>query len=584
MKDHTEANIGDNANKKFKEYNDVVAQIEASLHTAAKHLISHNDAIHAGLGKALDLGHLFAEIDDEWALLKEFLQFHQKPWTAKNDGNFFHGIVTVAFDIIDPKTGKSFTSAPQMSKYRMILKYAFGRGLTGDALVELLSGSTLNDVYSLAAEQARFDPYEKYAEDTKQRFERAQKALLDGPRGDDLPSGKFTKSMKAPDAKTGFVPAMIKLDGNGFKLVKLYSNTSETQVMEDVAALVPAESKLARKSLAQQPGYGMFVTCDFYTRFLPKVANVEDWEKAVAATQRPMLEENPTDEDVNAYMDWWQENRTEPKPHGDDDTQEERDAKAKQLAKKFIPLDALRFEPDGDGWRAQSISTQPFNPYFEVVFAGIGNRVPVDAAMSVPSRFAAQLVDQFPYETPWRYLRKAGGLALQSTSEKNLTFPASDLDDVAAWRTLDGDLKAIANFDLTKPMLQDLDRWKADLAALGLHGRTAFHRFQLLKLDEQQLFLALPDREDHRCALGNLTTEEPDTLPKGLRFFDFHMVRKLIKFAIDYGVAYQVDLLSGHQGLTALKFHALGLPFEASITLPLMLSQKGNPVEINFPR
>lgn len=65
MKDHTEGNIGDNANKKFKEYNDVLAQIEVSLHTAAKHQISRNDAIHAALGQALDLGHLFSEIDDE---------------------------------------------------------------------------------------------------------------------------------------------------------------------------------------------------------------------------------------------------------------------------------------------------------------------------------------------------------------------------------------------------------------------------------------------------------------------------------------------------------------------------------------
>jgi hypothetical protein len=304
----------------------------------------------------------------------------------------------------------------------------------------------------------------------------------------------------------------------------------------------------------------------------------------VEAAQRPVLGENPTDEDVTAYMDRWKENRTEPKPHGDDDTQEERDTKAKLLAKKFILLDALRFEPYGDGWRAQSISTQPFNPYFEVVFAGIGNRVPVDAAMSVPSRFAAQLVDQFPHKTPWRYLRKAGGLALQSTSAKNLNFPACDLDDVVEWRTLDGELKSIASFDLTKPMLQDLDHWKADLSALGLHGRTTFHRFQLLKFEEQQLLLALPDREDHRRTLGDLTTEEPEKLPEELRFFDFQMARKLIKFAIDYGVTYKVELLAGHQGLTALRFHALGLPFEASMTLPLMLSQKGNPVEINFPR
>lgn len=203
--------------------------------------------------------------------------------------------------------------------------------------------------------------------------------------------------------------------------------------------------------------------------------------------------------------------------------------------------------------------------------------------MSVPSRFASQLVGRFPHETPWRYIRKAGGLALKSNDSTSV-FPASDIDGVANWRSLDPDLATLASFDLTKPMLHDLDSWKAEFAALGLHGRNAFHRYHLLKVEHERIELALPDRDNHRRTLGMLITDKPDSLPEGLRFVDFEMVRKLIKMTMDYGVTYQIDLMAGHQGLTALKVRIFGLPMDVSVTLPLMLSHKGNPVEINMPR
>ena len=162
MKDHTDTEIGDNAGKKFKEYNDVLSEIESSLYSAATLQKKSNAATYVALGKALELGRIFDDLGDDYAALKEYLQYKEQPWTAKSEGNFFHGIVTVAFDIIDPQTNKSMTAAPQLSKYRMILKFAFERGMTGNDLMSMLSDTSINEVYEQAAERTRFDPFEEF--------------------------------------------------------------------------------------------------------------------------------------------------------------------------------------------------------------------------------------------------------------------------------------------------------------------------------------------------------------------------------------------------------------------------------------
>lgn len=582
MKDHSDTAIGDNAGKKFKEYNDVLSEIESSLHSAAKLQKKSNEATYVALGKALELGKIFAAFDDEFAALKEYLQYKEQPWTAKSDSNFFHGIVTVAFEIIDPETNKPLTAAPQLSKYRMILKFAFERDMSGDDLVSMLSDKSINEVYEQAAERTRFDPFDRFVENLEQRFVRAQDALLGDGKDKHLPSGQFTKTMQRPSSKSGFVPAMIKLDDDGFKLVKLYEDVSEQKIQEDVAALVPEEAKLASKKLSEQPCYSLFVACDIYTRFLPKIANVEDWERAIDASQRPILPEEPTGAEVANYVAWWHANRSEPKPLGEDGTQDERDAQAVQIAKKFILLDALRFQQNQDGWHGHSITTQPFSPSVSVRFDRPRAQGHIPGALSITSRIAVQFVDQFPRKTPWSLIGKARGLAVCS-EDKSSVFPTSDLDGATDWLSLDPSLAVLASYDLTKPMLHNLQRWKSDFAALGLHGRNMFHRHHLLCVEDEAVELALPDRETHRRTLGKLIFDEHINVPGGQRFVDFQMIGKLIQLTIDYGVSYQVDLLAGHQGLTALKFHIQGLPMAYSVTLPLMLSQKGNPVEINMP-
>lgn len=57
-------------------------------------------------------------------------------------------------------------------------------------------------------------------------------------------------------------------------------------------------------------------------------------------------------------------------------------------------------------------------------------------------------------------------------------------------------------------------------------------------------------------------------------------ILKILEFIDDYGIDFDVDWLSGHQGASALRFYMMGLGFDAAITIPMMLSIKGSPVEI----
>lgn len=434
MKDHTEAQSGNNATTKFKEFDDAVAKIGKSLAKAQKHLASNETATFEAIGQALDLGWVFdrlneASADKDWSLLKDFLQYNGQSWSAKCEGNFFHGIVTVAFDLVDPKTDSALCSAPQMSKFRAVLSYAHTENLDGSALVELLEEKRLKGVYELAFQRARFDPFERFVEDEDQRFDRAVTVLSSKTN---FPTGGFTTDFAKPQTTTGFVPAMIKVDGNGFEIVGVLDGFSDADVKAKVANLVPAQAKRSSIMLSKQPGYSMFVVCDLFTRFLPDLDDPIKWEEAIKASKRPYIDTASSDEDIAAYEDWWRENRTEPKPHGDDDDQETRDRKARAMAKKFISFNALRFEPHSDGWKGESITTQPFNPYVEMRFPRNRRKSKVDGPLAVRSNVAAQFVDQFPRQTPWRYGRHQAGLFLRSQSKEKHSFSANDLDHITA--------------------------------------------------------------------------------------------------------------------------------------------------------
>lgn len=375
---------------------------------------------------------------------------------------------------------------------------------------------------------------------------------------------------------------MLHVDKNGYKLVGLLDGDARETLQAKVAGLVPAQAKRSSTSLASQPGYALFVACDLFTRFLPKIVDVHEWAKTAAKPSRPALSDNPSESELAEYLEKLRRKSSgQNLPSDDEDPAKDKDQKAKQLAKKFVLLDALRFEQSSPGWAAESLTTQPNNPCCRMFLPRPRGTVPF-GVLDVASKDAVHFVDQFPRKTPWKPTRHDAGLAMQSVDVPKISFHATDLDDVTNWRTLDRDLELVARFSLSKSMLDDLSRWQSELKARNLHGRIVFHRHQLIEIVEDQLQLVLPDRPEHRRALGNLTIGDASPL-ETQRFFDFHMVQKLIQFSLDYGVSYELDLLKGHQGLSALRVSIRDFIFEASITLPLMLSQKGNPVEITFP-
>lgn len=568
---------GDNAEKKFKEFNGSLAAIEHALLTAQDHLKRHDDAIYDALGTALDLGHLFAEKreqegDKDWSFLKDFVAFHNCPWTAKCESNTFHALVTVGFDKVDDVTGKPLCLAPQLSKYRTVLRYAFEQGMSGAELVGALKKATLSEFYERAVSVFRFDPLDHFVEDDDQRYIRASTQLLEI---DDLPTGEFTTGVCRPENASGFLPAMIHVDEDGFKLVGVFHDEPTAIVTQKISSLVPAEAKRSRQKLTAQSGYSIYAACDLFTRFLPRIADVMEWQRAAKVAARPILTHESSEEDVATYMEWIR-NGGSPV-----DVQAETAKQSKELDQKFKLLDALRFAHTSTGWTASNITTLPHTSCCEIRFPE-GRSYRRVNPLSVTSLEANRLVSRFPKHSPWKVVRERGGLKLRSQSDASISLMAIDLDNLTNWRTLDPDLERVARFELSKDTLNKLDTWEAEFRESNGHGRSVFQRYQSLEVVDDQLHLVLPDRDGHRRTLGVSMNGDVLNL-EAPRFIDFKQVRQLIQCAFDYGISYEFDLLNGYQGLSAVQFTFLDLPFDAIITLPLMLSQKGNPVEITLP-
>lgn len=64
------------------------------------------------------------------------------------------------------------------------------------------------------------------------------------------------------------------------------------------------------------------------------------------------------------------------------------------------------------------------------------------------------------------------------------------------------------------------------------------------------------------------------------RFFDFRTCETLIQLALDYGTEFEFELLDCLKGLSAIRIFPMDFPVLGTVTLPLMLSNKGNPTEI----
>ena len=147
--------LGHNVDKSVTDLDSNVADIRRKVTTAKGHMASHDEALFAALGETLDLGQQIAdkrqqENDEDWEFLKKFMAYHDRLWSAKCDQNFFHGIVDIVFNFVDQATKLAFVKAPTLSKYRLILRFAFDHNLTGSDLVSDLHLKTFTAVYEEA--------------------------------------------------------------------------------------------------------------------------------------------------------------------------------------------------------------------------------------------------------------------------------------------------------------------------------------------------------------------------------------------------------------------------------------------------
>lgn len=155
-----------------------------------------------------------------------------------------------------------------------------------------------------------------------------------------------------------------------------------------------------------------------------------------------------------------------------------------------------------------------------------------------------------------------------------------DHSQLANWRSVDQRLTSLATFTLDKFTLDGLSNWKSNFGNTPNFGRRTFQSIQKLEYKDGNLELVFPNLPNEKRVLGKIEQNNSVLTLNKTRYFDFATISKITQLALDYGIEFEFELLNGHQSETALKFYCKGLPMDASITIPLMLSVKGNPTEV----
>lgn len=579
-----------NQDQRFNVFHGTVQQIQQDVSQAAAHMRGNDEHLYSALSQTLDLGlDLIAERANDKKgrdSLKEFIETNDKKWSNKNNINPFHGLVDVAFDFIDPISGDVFTSPPTLSKYRLVLRFAHEHGHNGADLKEDLEKRSFTKIYEDAVKHFSRNPLDHYVQDVDERFERAAKdlALKNGPQLTSFPAG-----FDEPAAQAGFVSAIMQVDNNGQYSVVGFEEETEQSLKQKVISLVPAEATRSRVKLREKNLYWLYVASDFYTRFLPSISDQMAWDQQTQSARRPDLPTDATDEERRVHLAGIvAEGDARRKKQEEVDAaiiaQQSGGASASQQGlikrQKFISLNALQLTSDNDQLSAHSLTTHPSTPCVNISGVDLDDANWANKQITFTDIEAKKFSDDFLLHRDLSDVWQGNKLVL--TQDNNTPF--LDIEDklnLVNWRTLDPNLTAAGQFDTSnKPML-DLRRWKEDFASEKGFGRKAFQSMQMLEATNGNLELVFPNDKKERRSLGALRS---GLMPasNASRFFDFKNVIRLLDFAYDYGITYELDWLNGYQGASALRFHTVGLPFEASITLPMLLSMKGGPVEITL--
>lgn len=584
MNEHANIKEGDNTNKKFNEFNVHLDAIESCVLKAQKHLNAYNQAIFQALGRTLDLGHLFVQKrdndgDKDWSFLKDFFEAHDERWNAKCDTSFFHGLVAVAFNKVTDK-GEPISSAPSLSRYRAVLRFAFEENMTGAQLIAQLSDLTLTGFYNKAVEHFQFDPLDRYVEDDEDRFRRSVRYFF---KQKGQPELTYSDDFPKPQATAGFATALVRVRNQKMQFVRFFDESDEDKMKLKVASLVPDEAKRRRKKLSDKNLYWLYVTCDIFTRFLPKIADRTAWAKASEAAKVPVIGPDSTTEEIENYLSQVQQLGSARRARS-----QKLEAPIKtmhsssQMMQKFVLLDALEFANYGSDWTARTITTFPNTPCVEVTLGDNMHQVLISSPLCIKDIEASRFTNDFLTFEEWKFDCRSNIDVIVSGSHKTPSMQFLDMQGLASWRTLDPQLNSVARFALGRDKLHALDGWKAEYADVPRFGRRAFQSILSLRMDGNDLMLSQSRDKDHSKALGHLISGVVPVF-KEPRFFDFKFCEKLIELAKDYGITFEFELLEGHQNMSAIRVFPVGFPVEASITLPLMLSNKGNPVEITMP-
>lgn len=563
-----------NQDERFEELNQQIEGIQGDVSYAAENLAAHDQHIHEALGQTLDLGLEFIqkredEDDENWTFLKAFLDFHKVKWSSRCEENIFHGLVDVSFNFIDPKTGEVFVSASTRSKYRTVLKHAYENGLDGEALTDDLKDRTFRRYYEEALKTyAKTSPLDKYVEDDTDRYQRAVKHLakMNAPILDKIPNG-----FEMPNTKSGFLSAVVHNDNGQFKVVG-FDQEDEAELRAKVSGLVPDEAVRNTKKLREKNMFWLYVVSDFYTRFLPKISDIVSWNQLAVDYDVSEFDPSMSNEEVEEHLRQKFEDREKEK---------EKRKTAAESAKKtnFAAMNALQLVSNATELTAYSLTTLPNTPCIEIGGVEITDDNLRNLELTLTDIQANGFVESFLAFEDFQTNPISNGLSLVNNNPNIKPIDLRDYSQATDWRLLDQTLQTAGQFELGKHKLLNLGRWKSDFSRSKSYGRHAFQNIQSLDVANNNLNLLFPHDPGQNRILGSLTSNKlPST--NSARFFDYRNVIKLGDFAKDYGVEFELEWLEGHQGASALKFHVIGLDFKAAITLPMLISIKGNPIQI----
>ena len=584
MSSQAQTSKNDNAEKKFEAFQSQLDQISSSFRNAVALAQKSDDALFEALAATLELGlefkRLKVEADDaDWDLLKDFLEAHGERWSAKCEVSFYHGLAAVAFNQTDAD-GDPLISAPTLSRYRAVLRYAHEINLDGPKLVEKLKAKTVDGVYKDALSHFRYDPFERHIENRDVGFQRSVRHLYRNRKG--MPEIAYTNGFKKPKSVSGFATAIVRVRSNKMQIVGFTDDVDDEDTMRDrVISMVPAEATRRRKKLSDQNLYWLYVTCDIYSRFLPKLADRNAWAKAAELADIPLINENSSDQDVQNMLARYSELGA---------TRERRNELAaaalsepnSALMKKFLYLDALEFSLKDGAWLARTISTHPNTPTISVIPPKEPSTSSDSWSVALQGFDAARFVDQFPRHEDWSVARENGLLRFSyadGKSDRKSQFVMQDMREVGAWRTADPKLTPVAEFSLDRQQLHALEHWRREFAETPRIGRKAFQSILRVEQSGGQVLLVQPLNSRELRPLGTMTSGSVPVFDEP-RFFAYKPCGQLLSLALDYGTSFTFELLEGHEGLSAIRVRPTDFPIEATVTLPLLLSNKGNPAEI----